>query len=325
MPYSQMRSTRISRLAVCGVIAWAFSGVTLVPTPARAATPQQIDAAIAKAKEYLYSEQKNGNWEGPARPDDTQVGGMTALATYALLAAGESAQGPHILDAVKYLERTNTEGMYAIGLRSHVWLHLGPPWANDVKAAFQKDASALLNAAHADRQLSQPTAFYRYTLRSNDWDHSVSQYAVLGMWACDEAGIAVPNGFWPAVDYGWRAHQYPDGSWTYSESGGGVDPAGAGVRAAPKAPVAGAGVRRTALRESSTLSMTAAGVATLALAQDHLHNFDNPGCIGNATDPGIQAGLDWIADHFAVKINGQRLLAFYLQSRFFRRRSRALW
>src|SRR4051812_45986339 len=78
--------------------------VGLRPARAHAATAKQVDAALARAVAYLYSVQKDGTWEyvaAPAQVTDAisgqdvkagQWGGPTALATYALLAAGENPQ-----------------------------------------------------------------------------------------------------------------------------------------------------------------------------------------------------------------------------------------
>ena len=72
---------------------------------------QQVESALQQAKTFLYSKQKNGNWEPKqAVPKDEDVkksptsitagqwGEQTALATYALLAAGESPQTEKLVD-----------------------------------------------------------------------------------------------------------------------------------------------------------------------------------------------------------------------------------
>ena len=78
----------------------------LVPLiPARAAVNHdQIEDALKRAREALLASQnKDGNWEESPPPkhvderngdriDGGQWGGATALATYALLAAGENPQ-----------------------------------------------------------------------------------------------------------------------------------------------------------------------------------------------------------------------------------------
>src|SRR5579864_4977713 len=67
-------------------------------SPGFAATPKEVDAAIAKAQQWLISQQgKGGTWETRGAPkagggqtdlDGRQWGGYTAIATYALLASG---------------------------------------------------------------------------------------------------------------------------------------------------------------------------------------------------------------------------------------------
>jgi len=83
-------------LTVCAI---AFC--TMLPNlSATAATPQQVDAAIERAVQFLLKSQNaNGTWEGtdPAIGADacSQRGGLTALVTYALLAAGETRNRPN--------------------------------------------------------------------------------------------------------------------------------------------------------------------------------------------------------------------------------------
>ena len=99
---------------------------------ARAATPAQVSDAIDRGKEFLYSRQLNGNWETdstaktdlhyPNDPGGLQFGGMTAIATFALLACGENPQSnEHLKAAVSWLEKADMRGTYAISLRSQIW------------------------------------------------------------------------------------------------------------------------------------------------------------------------------------------------------------
>ena len=66
--------------------------------------------------EWLYDQQELGTWESVAAPDPKektwvlaggQWGGRTALATYALLAAGESHQDPKLGKAIEFLRRAD--------------------------------------------------------------------------------------------------------------------------------------------------------------------------------------------------------------------------
>ena len=194
----------------------------------RAATPQEVDAAIKKAMAFLKSQQKDGNWEGGVAPDFKKLdpkggpteackyGGVTALASYALLAAGESDQNPEMAKAIKWLREAEMHGTYAVGLRSQVW-NLTPesPARN---AARDKDKDFLLSAM---TKTGPHTGFYAYSYSgpaapaslgekkgptagipaagppADGWfDRSNSQYGVLGVWALEQAGAEIPQKYW---------------------------------------------------------------------------------------------------------------------------------
>src|SRR5207247_2190967 len=98
-----------------------------------AATPEQIDQSITKAKGFLYSQQKNGNWEvvGARKNSEhgrifgSEYGGMTAIATYALLASGEKPSDPRLAKSIEWLTKADMVGTYAIGWRAQGW-PMGP-------------------------------------------------------------------------------------------------------------------------------------------------------------------------------------------------------
>ena len=88
----------------------------LASTFASAATSQQIRDAIGKGKEYLYSIQKNGNWEIEEKIHGQKTG-QTAVVLYALLAGGENANDPRLAPAIKPISE--------IGYRSFTHNKLG--------------------------------------------------------------------------------------------------------------------------------------------------------------------------------------------------------
>src|SRR5438046_8488070 len=110
---------------------------------ARAATPDQVRHTIDKAKSYLYAEQKSdGTWEVPFEIHGDQKTGQTALAVYALLSSGDSHQDARLIPAIAYLKKTETTGVYALGMRCQVWLNLPP--TPEVRAAMAKDPKVLV-------------------------------------------------------------------------------------------------------------------------------------------------------------------------------------
>src|SRR3954468_2226714 len=82
--------------------------ISITAMPALAAAPGDVDKAIDKAKAFLYAQQKNGTWEiatdGDMSPKGRHRGGLTALVTYALVAAGENPQDARLAKALEFLK-----------------------------------------------------------------------------------------------------------------------------------------------------------------------------------------------------------------------------
>jgi endoglucanase Acf2 len=251
-----------------------------------AATAAQVDEAVKKAIDNLYAEQKNGHWEvvdapktGPGQhdsPEGGQYGGLTAVATYALLSAGEKHNDPRLTPAIDFLRKAKLRGIYAISMRAQVWPLLPPSREN--KDAAKRDYDLLI-AGMKNKGDAKGQWFYHVDDPKDDrGDHSASQMAVLGLWACGEAGVEIPDNVWTTMDQVWRSHQQPDGGWPYVHN----DPGGWG---------------------KPTLSMTAAGMATLFLTQDQLKRF-NIACSGNAKDPVLAKGFAWIGKELPKDFGG---------------------
>ncbi len=251
------------------------SAVTLV-SPASAATGAQVDAAIAKGKEFLYNELKNGTWEVVAVPEGKtgadvkagQWGGLTAIATYALLATRENPNDPRLKEAIAFLNKAEISGIYALGLRAQIW-HLLPD-TPEARNSAKRDAQ-LLSIGMGKKPPN--TGFYSYNVTNqNFYHHSTAQYGVLGMWACEQAGVEVPNPYWQTVEDAWKKTQQPDGGWSYK-----------------LAPDDG---------HPTTASMTAAGVATLFITQDYLRSNEGISCRPAPPNVPIDKGMAWLTTNF---------------------------
>jgi hypothetical protein len=249
--------------AACAFTNWSYAAD--LPKP----TTQQIRAAVDKAKSYIYANQLDDKtWEGPYEGHGSQKTGQTALAVYALLSAGESRHDPRIAPAIEYLKKTDTTGVYALGLRCQVWLMLPP--TPDVRQQMSKDARILLTSI---KRTGEAAGFYDYNPGgSKNYSHSRAQYAVLGVWAAAQSGVEVPKEYWQLVEKAWLKDQDASGGWSYM------------AKPTSSYPV--------------TAGMTAVGVATLYITQDYLHSADNISGSGNVRSPAIDRGTKWLADNF---------------------------
>jgi hypothetical protein len=252
-----------------------------VAAPA-ATSPQRVDEMLAKGKEFLYSKQHNGNWEVTDKPVENkplysqsgaQWGGLTSLSVYALLASGESPQDPRLAPAIAWVEKAEIVGTYALGMRCQIWPLL--PQTPEIHKLALRDYDRLVEGFN---QNGRGTGLYWYLTnkRAPDVvDHSVSQFGVLGTWACAQADVEVPSRYWELVEKRWIADQQTDGGWMYADK---PDP-------------------NYEPHSHTQASMTAAGVATLFITQEFVHAHDGINCTGNLRNEHIDAGLKWMADH----------------------------
>lgn len=271
-----MMLSRASRL-IRGIVIFSLgSGFVLQASrSASAATPEEVDNAIKKGQQFLYSQQKpTGGWETAAERKGKEhdwehmqgdtFGGYTAVATYALIASGENPQEPKIAKAIDFLMKADVVGIYSLGLRAQVWLLI--PSTSQVRGKVESDKQKLI--AGMNKQ-GINTAMWDYgNGKGGRLDHSVSQYGVLGLWACQQAGAEIPREVWDQIEKHWQDQQYNIGGWAYD--GNGKD------------------------SKTPSPSMTAAGVATLFITQDYLHDEEGLNCSGNVANAAIENGLHWM-------------------------------
>jgi hypothetical protein len=251
------------------------------PGAAFAASPKEVNEAIDKGVKYLYDVQQDANWEmtqarqgdGAADVRGRQWGGLTAMATYALLASGENPQDPRLVKAINWLLDTEFDGTYAVGLRAQVWQFLPEkhPQRAKIKAAIKRDRDILLEGA--SRNKGDMTGFYGYFPDHEGFDLSNSQYGVLGMWAVEQAGAEVSRKYWELQDKIWKEAQNQDGGWGYKP------------------------------RDDSKATMAAAGIATLFITQDYLLDLRRD-CQGNHFNQNIEMGIAWMDRHVNELLGG---------------------
>ncbi|MBI1375035.1 MAG: DUF4159 domain-containing protein [Phycisphaera sp.] len=267
------RHGRVIGIALAMVLA-VFLGA---PRPAQAVTDDEVEAGIKKLVAYLFSQQNpNGHWDLDQPENDVahqgmQWGGKTALVTYALLKAGVSYQDPRLERALEFLKTAELKGTYAVALRSHVWGRV----PDSFKPYQQKDLYWLIEASH---KVSSGGLGWRYVQDAKDFDNSVSQYGLLGVWEAAKRGLPVGQGLWKGVEDHFLAEQNDEGGWGYGGNHG----------------------------DGSRGSMVAAGVTCLFVTQNYLHSMEYKTCgvtRNSELQKRIDKGLAWFGKNFSPTQN----------------------
>ena len=231
----------------------------------RAATPEDVDRAVSKGVAWIYAHQTNGNWEQWSGLAPFEADSLTAFAAYTLLCARENPNDPRIATAIEYLLKRPPSGTYGAALRCLLWSRLG--LTPQIRPVAEKDVKYLLSAMKTQAPSRGLFSYTSAAPSSGDYDLSCSQFAVLGLWSAAHAGIEIPAEFWKIENPAWCGKQLPDGSWFYGPA-----------EAMP------------------TASMTAAGVASLLIADEQMRLTAD--CRGNPQDPNVDKGIEWLSSNF---------------------------
>src|SRR3972149_612655 len=195
------RGARSVWLATVLIVAVIVAGAVRPRPPAGPIDAAQVLDAIDRGVGYLKREQSHrGNWSEMAG----YTGGVSALATLALLNAGVPADDPTIVRALEYLRGLKLERTYVVSLQTMVFA-----------AAEPKKDMLLIDRNVRWLEANQSTAADRkgaWSYPGPGGDNSNSQFAVLALFDAQSVGAKVKRQTWQlAADY-WRNPQNDDGS-----------------------------------------------------------------------------------------------------------------
>jgi len=264
-----------------------------------------VRAAILRAIDGLRNLQgSSGRWA-----DYAQDGGVTALVTYALLAAGVAPDDRAIEAALGVLRRTPDDNTYVVALKAMAFSAADPKkYHDDIQAC----ADWLVQCQQAgggwgygrcgpepadpnfDRGLPSAKEQAQRQRVCQRPDASNTQFAILGLSEAERAGARVPPDAWKRADRFLRTAQCPDGGWGYVSGVQDTAPS-KGKEAEPDGPYG---------------SITAAMVASLCLCHDRLARTDTPEA-ANERLAAIDKGLAWIAARYTLAENPGRGFAWY--------------
>jgi hypothetical protein len=276
--------------------AWA-AAVSAFPDTAQAQsrpTGAEVRGAILRSIEAFRTSQKpDGTW-----PDYAQEGGVTALAAYALLQAGVTPEDKALARALQQIEKTAHQSTYVVSLKALALASADPKkyreaiqacadWLVAIQNAgggwgYGRVPAAPLSGEGAAGLVKNEAALKRAYERP---DLSNTQFAILALSEAERAGAKVPPDVWRKADRYVRTSQLPGGGWGY--------------------------VYHDADPEEAYGSMTAAAVASVFLCADRLARQDEPAETTRERLTSAQMGLVWIADHYTLKENPARGLAWY--------------
>ena len=251
-------------------------------------SPQRIQRAIEKARDWLIREQEaNGSWECSMRTEDTRVG-ATSLVMLALANAGVDRSHLAMQRGLDWLRRQKPDETYSVSLQTLVLAMLSP---DADRAILERNVDWLENAQVAQ---GPATGSWSYGTNKGTGDNSNAQFALLALHEADRAGVRVRRDVWVRAQQYWTACANADGSWGYTIGN-----------------AAGSG------------SMTCAGIASIWITSEHIGTpdaqaaADSVSCCGGGASPKVlERGLAWLGRRFSVVENpgtgGQTWLYYYL-------------
>lgn len=257
---------------------WKEHGATFDPSkvPAQAEADALdrtlVDLALEKGAEALRAMAAGREAKSSKAPWEygSHPVGTTALVLLALHAVDADTKEKAFTEGLRWLlSQPVPDSTYDAGIVAMALETIG----GKKHAAKVKEATRVLLAAQNEQ------GGWGYSSASQKTDHSNGQYAILGLRHAVRAGVKVPEAAWRNAHAAWMRTQNPDGGWTYVPTG-------------PK--------------DTSTCSMTAAGVSSLLICAENLA-LDEAG--REATWAAIDRGF--VALGKLMKVGTDSLYALY--------------
>jgi hypothetical protein len=174
--------------------------LTATVTSAQKVTAAAVEGQVQRLVAQIQQKQNaNGSWTFPAH-----TSGYTALNVLALSTAGLTENDPAIRKGIKYLRKNfPRRQVYSLSL-----------YAAAFQAVDSRKYATEIQRAAAWLANSQKRGTWNYD-GSDAGDHSVTQFAMLGIKAALDAGIPVPDKVLKTSERHFRGTQAQDGGWSY--------------------------------------------------------------------------------------------------------------
>ena len=263
-------------------VAAAFPAAARAQQNQHVITDDAVREAIDKGVKFLWStQQADGSWIATnTGHNDWYTIGPTAICAYALMEAGVAPSDPRMQKALEYIAKQDSEMTYCLAFRALAFstAYRKDPKQSKYKQILAKDVKTLIysmdaNGGYSYWSMGQAVSGTpgMYNTATEGPDHSNCQYALLGVWAGAMRGLEIPRQYWDKIIKFWLSRQLAHGGWGYS----------------------------TKLRKEGDISMTLAGLASVYVCIDNLHNQAALTCKGGAELPAVKRGMDYLASHFS--------------------------
>jgi len=278
-------------------------------------TDKDVDQAMERLQNFLWMNQRDdGSWPDVVGSHyDRKKGGTTALAVLALLESGVMLSDPRMEKALAALMAVEMDDLYCRAVRV---MAVSQAYRLAQRQVF---AAQIADDLHWLTRGLPASGAWGYKGPSRTGDNSCSQYGLLALWEAEWAGfdknrkippgttvtrgekvvdvskrwpVVIRNltGSWRKIEHTWVSRQRADKGWTY-----------AGV---PTPDV------------QSTMTMTAAGVASLYIIVDEV--YAPRMAPGKPRPPTkvfdmIDDGMEWVAKRLTPDFTTDGYLAFGIQ------------
>lgn len=187
-------------LSLTAGIAGAFILLTLTPGAPAQVSDREIDAAIQKGVDYLMREKEKID---PRSPE---------LLAYTLFRANFPKKHAVIQSAIRSIQtsirsdgyRPGQDGYYQAGLAALLLEAVDPV---EYKSELQSVARYILDGQHS-------AGYWDYPNQDRGGDTSISQYALLGLWAAEHTGMEIPPSVWDKAA-SWLLKNQRSGGFVY--------------------------------------------------------------------------------------------------------------
>ena len=205
-------------------------------------------------------------------------GGTTALATLAMLSAGESSNSPKIKNSLDYIWNIEEPSSYLLTLRTSIWAMLPDTYIRRLK----KDTKRLIKTMHPQYggwgvDASDP-------LSVSSTSPLTREFGIIAFREAQRRGESIPKKCLASIANATISTQHPNGGWSYEQS---------------------------STRGTPTPNMTVAGLNCLLGVNEVLGNELNTN-ESKLLQTSIDNALSWLDKHAITKNTGGTTLMSYL-------------